>query len=403
MVCSSSVTIHLMLLLHVALSVTSVLISKASAWIYVRRTRFPRKCVFQNRVPPPTTTRFTWQPIEQKKQQMTLLQEKSSGDDSSSSESISLRRTRARFAGVSVSSTGFWAILQLGPDDFLSLQVTDDPLDTTAATSSQSLTLLQLLARVDMAGPLLPPDTLARMVVLTATRDDEDDGDDDKSKLSKVSSNNSTETLLQDIRESIRAAIFYRFNESTLPYGELNPWMRSRVPLPQCTLDELQITVQPDQEGNGKRLDFIFQCSVKDMGTVEVIPTEDILQQVCYYYRPKVSATFTSLALALRYQAPIVVLFQENNGNESVNFSSLRQIQARFPLYKTTTQLRQTTDRVQQNIERGFEVNQLQAALRIALEKNDMTAAQKIRAKLDLLDSLADLPVQPESDTDSMQ
>jgi hypothetical protein len=48
-------------------------------------------------------------------------------------------------------------------------------------------------------------------------------------------------------------------------------------------------------------------------------------------------------------------------------------------------------------------VNQLQAALRMALEREDFVAATKIRAALDEMDSLEDLPTQPESDTGSMQ
>jgi hypothetical protein len=72
-------------------------------------------------------------------------------------------------------------------------------------------------------------------------------------------------------------------------------------------------------------------------------------------------------------------------------------------MYTTVDRLQQTSSRVTANIEKSFQINQLQAALRIALEKGDAQAAVKIRAQLDIQDSMEDLPTQPESETDKME
>jgi hypothetical protein len=74
-----------------------------------------------------------------------------------------------------------------------------------------------------------------------------------------------------------------------------------------------------------------------------------------------------------------------------------------FPMYKTRHDLSQTTKRVHHNIERGFQVNKLQSALRLAMEKGDVAAMTKIRAALDQVDSMQELPVQAEQNLESME
>ena len=72
----------------------------------------------------------------------------------------------ASIAGVSVSEEGFWTIFSTDDDNsYVPIQVTDTTEDATAATSPQALTILQLLANVDMAGTILPPERLALIVV----------------------------------------------------------------------------------------------------------------------------------------------------------------------------------------------------------------------------------------------
>ena len=88
--------------------------------------------------------------------------------------------TRTSLDGVSLASNGFYAMLRcVSPaNKYLPLQVTDDPADATGvATSPESLTLIQLLSGVDMAGAILSPDILAKYIVLECERMlDDDDG-----------------------------------------------------------------------------------------------------------------------------------------------------------------------------------------------------------------------------------
>ena len=180
-------------------------------------------------------------------------------------------------------------------------------------------------------------------------------------------------------------------SSSAQTYSELHPWFRSRIRLPQCTLDEVVW-----DEGNK----FSYRVPVKYFGKLSLPqPSEQVLEQVCYQYHPNVSGTFVAVALALRYKAPIVLV------KETTEIPTLTEEELinRFPLYSSVDNIHQRSLRVAANIERGFKIHQLQAALRLALEKEDFAAAEKIRQKLDSLDSMDDLPVQPESDTSSMQ
>jgi len=355
-----------------------------------------------------------------------------SNDNSKNNDNDELRR-RARVAGVSVSSSGFWVVLQCGKNEFLPLQVTDDPTqDGASASSPQALTILQLLASVDMAGAILPPDLLARMTVLSCEELVAKDKDDEDSDPSLAASAGATD-VEREIVEEVQTKLFLFGNvttkgdgvetsSSTTSYSEQHefPWMRSRIPLPQVTLDEVFVEIgqgngdggscNPDLSRQPQR--YTLRCSAKHIGKVSFAPTESIVEQVSYEYRPGgVSMAFTAVALALRYKAPIVIVEKgEGGGGASPSPSSkatpvctLGQIEDKFPMYKTTSQLQQMTQRVHKNIERGFEVNQLQAALRLAREKGDDRAAAKIRVALDEMDSLSDLPTQPETDIGSMQ
>lgn len=278
-------------------------------------------------------------------------------------------RQRAAIAGVSVSPTGFFVMLQIATNQFVPLQVTDDLMDQRAATSPQALTVLQLLASVDMAGVLLPPDCLARIAVLACER-----------KNTGVTSCN--DDLIAYMQPQLRARNVTSFSEL-----QSVPWMRSRIALPLVTLNELTM----DDQG------MILDCSMRQISNtgLKVNLTEALVEQVAYEYHPRVSRAFAAIALALRYRAPIYLT--------TTKALSLAQVQQQFPFYRTTAELQTTTRRVQANIEKGFKVNKLQAALRIARERGDDLAAAKIRVALDELDSLSDLPVQEESDMSAME
>jgi hypothetical protein len=95
---------------------------------------------------------------------------------------------RAAFSGVAVSPTGFWVMSKVAPDQYWPVQVTavpntnvnsaanDRPATAATITSPEALTLLQLSAGVDMAGAILPPDILARIIIGVCDNDDNNNG-----------------------------------------------------------------------------------------------------------------------------------------------------------------------------------------------------------------------------------
>lgn len=346
-------------------------------------------------------------------------QRESIGSSSSVDKNRRQRRQwrRLQFAGVTVSPDGFRAVLRLN-DTHCSLPppVSDDVLDQSSASSPQALTLLQLLAGVDMAGPVLPPDALARIAVLSL-EEEEEEADRGQRTSPKDTENDDVAPgvtakaqvlrLVADRLRRLSGGVTGLTNAPT-SYGDLldcDPWLQARMSLPAATLDEVQLP--------SGILVCAFQMPSIGAGgktTVHVRLTESACERASYQYRPNgVSRTFAALALALRYRAPIVLVEggDDNDGSSEDSLPcpvvTLEEVRYRFPLYRTTGQLAQTTQRVTSNIETGLKVNQLQAALRKALELEDYAAATKIRAALDEMDSLKDLPTQPETDTDSMQ
>jgi hypothetical protein len=329
---------------------------------------------------------------------------------------VAAQRRRLQVAGVSVSSTGFYVILQANATHCFPLQVTDAAIDESSATSPQALTILQLLARVDMAGAILPPDTLAKIVVLTL----EEEIDQQREKLDD--GNTMQEAPLASttpVGSAVLDAVQERLNRleytNATTYSEVMeyPWLQSRVTLPTMTLDELIVSPQPSGSSSAAATvkGYTLVCSVKGLkvgSALSVELTESVCESVSYEYRPNgVSLAFVAVALALRYRSPVVLALTDVLDSEaalsSFKLLTLDEILEQFPLYRSAAQLQQSTERVTSNIEKGLKVNQLQAALRIALQKEDFAAATKIRRALDEMDSMSDLPTQAESDTDSMQ
>lgn len=280
-------------------------------------------------------------------------------------------------------------ILQTPPPHYLPLRVSDDIQDCDTATSAEALTILQLLTHIDMAGVVLPPETLATIVVLHCEQQQQQQASDMNIDYCVVA---------KDITTSVQQSIVtlhskLNVTDASASLSDQNPWIRSRVRLPRVTLDEVQ------WKGDDT---VVLQCRVSNT-TLAVSLTADILEDVCYRYRPSVAANFIGLALALRYKSPISVAASQSR--KTITYDTIASLQQRFPNYKELTDALQPADRSSVNIERGFEIHQLQAALSMARKRGDETAAAKIRAKLDALDgdSLSELPVQPDSDTSSME
>lgn len=296
---------------------------------------------------------------------------------SESIEGKSIRRLS--LSGVSVSSEGFWVFFQV-PASFkddkvqtLPLQVTSDPQDMVAATSAESLTLIQLISGVDMAGPILPPEVLGQTTALFCETLEDADGEEAVCK----------KQILEFMKDSLPK------NAPSL-YSECNIWQRSKVKLPKVSIDQVYLqTALSDKEG------WVYECSIPEIGKMDVRPSIDIFQEVSFAFNERVSPAFISVALALRYKAPISL---ENCGG-SLQLLDNVELQDKFPLFRTVESLKDQSTRVQRNIERGFEVHKLTGALRISMEKGDEEAVRTIRKELDRYDSMDELPTLG-SDTD---
>jgi hypothetical protein len=310
-------------------------------------------------------------------------QQRSSIEPTSSTSSL---RCRASLVGVSLSPTGFWAMLRVAPDGYyLPWQVTEDPLDANSATSPEALTMLQLLSGVDMAGAILPPDTLAKLILyhcesLVSASNRRFNSTNMFFFANHV--NNKHVTLAKKV-----LALCQKTTTTQSPPSSL---------VPKASLDEVQVTTRPDA---GPSLSLT--CTIRGLGSLTFCPSAQALQAVLYQYSPKTSLAFTCLALALRYQAPITVsgIPPPPPSSSSIMSSpssslllTLPALQERFPMYATAMTLQQSSHRVQHNIVRGFEIHKLTGALKIATRKGDVEAATKIRQALDKYDSMDKLP-----------
>jgi hypothetical protein len=269
---------------------------------------------------------------------------------------------RVSIQGVTISPNGFQVLLQTKSGHFPIL-VTNDPQDAFAATSPEALTLIQLLSGVDMAGAILPPDVLARILVQHAE---------------------ATPLCCPKLVDLVQASL----PDNVESYTTASPWMQNKISLPTVTLDQLSLIVTPDG------LQFRLECRVLSsefQQTLTVRPSQDSIEHVCYQYEQATSEAFVCLALALRYKAPIV-LQQGGSSTRTTEFLDPKKLQQVFPQMTTVSNLQQQSTRVIRSIERGFEYHKWTGALTIALERGDTKAAAGIQAKLDEMDSLKDLP-----------
>jgi len=383
------------------------------------------------------------------------------GDSTTRAESTPQQhqQVRAQISGVSVSvESGFWVMLQFNNPNNANRKnikdnngiiwpchVTNQPMmDRTAATSGQALTLVQLLSRVDMAGVILPPTVLAQLIAV-ALEDlmyDSCNDDDDTTTRDTASLDAPWQCQLLENMQSQMKALYGTSssqddedNDDDYFYADASVWIRSRVRLPTCTLDqvhfdlssssstttphiELDVAVRGVENDNNNNH---YRCTLPN-----VLSESTVSSVLLEEYTPHVSRNFLALALALRYKAPILVTLPmttttpETTSTDTVTnentpttttpqpmafYRSEDDLKAAFPLYTTVQNLQKSSNRVEQNIERSFEIHQLQAAFKIARQKQDFKAMAKIQEKLDDLDQAAikELPVQPESDMDCMQ
>jgi hypothetical protein len=267
--------------------------------------------------------------------------------------------------------------------------MTRDPMDSYAATSPESLTILQLLSGVDMAGAMLPPETLSKLVVYACEL---------------VPDPIFCSAAQRDVLEYVQQSLQKMNDQQSSSYAEAHPWMQSRVKLPQVTLDQLTLVYNTENDKWTCRL----ECAVKGLLgnknagssssthlTMDLTP--EIVQPVAYNYDSETSALFTSIALALRYKAPIVL--ENKNAHAAPIIPTNIDLDQDFPQRTTVSKLQQQSTRVVANIERGFEIHKLTGALQIAMRLGDQGAVARIRAKLDEYDSMDELPTIRKADT----
>ena len=310
----------------------------------------------------------------------------------------------------------------------LPLKMTNDPADAYAATSPESLTLCQLLSGVDMAGAILPPELLGRIVrchieeKLDSLYDDDDDEDDEPENA-----------VFTPVLSPIEIKIWEYLNNQEALLREQNLFgppqtVRSsspQIPMPQITLDQLTLVPPPtpprsskeSQQGSSSPSSMWqckLECALPEWKERIVVGVKaDLLASLAYNYDPEASPLFTCIALALRYKAPIVLeqQQQQHSAAEAITtpaqdneadlqqkqeqqyyWSSRDDLDRNFPQRKTLEDLQEQSKRVTHNIETGFEIHKLTGALQIAMRLGDAKAAEKIRAKLDEYDSMEDLP-----------
>ena len=325
---------------------------------------------------------------------------------------------RLGLTGVSVSGGGFavlWGLANAkGEKVFWPWYVTTPQAgDKKAVTSAQALTLCQLIAGIDLAGSRLPADLLAQVTVLSC---EQDAGLSDRISTAADPNNNggTAERLVQDIQRQVQSIQRQWFPKEAakaskpLSYTDALGWIRARVRLPVCTLD--QIIVEPNTDSDG-RFQVSLHVQVRGYGRLVVEHvTDQVLSDALeplyddYTFSDETRRAFLTTALSLRYKAPVLL---EHDGDatdpeEDKNLFVKDATQA-FPLYTTVAKVQTPSDRVVSHIERSWEVHQLQAAYQIAIKKKDMKAVAKIRAKLDEMEEMSELPVQADSELDSMQ
>ncbi|KAL9184938.1 hypothetical protein ACHAXT_002715 [Thalassiosira profunda] len=289
----------------------------------------------------------------------------------------------AEVAGVSVSPKGFLAVLQStanikGEQSTVAFPVLltsagnpptsdkndqtinatlpelfRDNADQTSVTSPEALTFLQLLNGVDMATPILPPDTLSLICVWYAFLSEEYNlgggGDalvvedelglsDSRGEDATIDDRGEDESgeALEYIRAMVRTSMPPKKDGSYYPsYMEASPWQRSKIQLPRAwlhgvRLEEVDVSSELDMSAEIGRVpvQFVLECSVDDgtkrlevpllampaSGEETAMPpplqqqlefSNDILQELSLNFNGEASAAFMSLALFHRYNKSV--------------------------------------------------------------------------------------------------
>ena len=325
---------------------------------------------------------------------------------------------RVGIVGVSVSPKGFHILLQTPTSGILPLAITNSPQDSVRTTTPESLTIMQLLNGIDMAGPILPPELLAKLAVEYC-----------ESITTTTTTTSTTAAAAAASKSSIQQLIVEYVQQNipkdcpTTTFTDSSMYYKNRIGLPQITLDQLTVTITDDgdDDGGDTNIQCLLECAVpktilqpnnnnnnnnkknNQISTSLTIPiTSKLIETNSYQYEPDVSLLFTSIALALRYKAPIVLrtsTSNKNNNNHDNNdnskfmyYRTRDELVKDFPSYLGLDAIQEQNNRITTNIEQSYKIHQLTSALQIAIKLNDQKAVEKIRSKLDEYDSMDGLP-----------
>lgn len=218
----------------------------------------------------------------------------------------------------------------------------------------------------------------------------------------------------------------------------------SLIPVPfkftlECRVDgDKALDIHLYSESSLMKMIFNDETTLKDFRR-----SENILHDVCYNHDKETSAAFLALSLALRYRCPVVMTsraldaisnIQEtmchmkivNRGPnsdsdplsvcitqpteiETENIVSERDddtlIRSVLPQWKSIYALQTQSQRVVENIEQGFKIQQLERVKDLALEKGDYLAAERIQMEIDRLlqksDNVHDIDTDSDENTEN--
>jgi hypothetical protein len=260
---------------------------------------------------------------------------------------------RVYVAGVAISLNGLYAFLETS-SGYFPVQVTDD---TSATNSPAALLLLQLLAGIDMATPLFPPELLSQLVVSYV-----------------MQGGSATCEVAKHIRMSILEQEQHQLqddvDESMDDYND-NWSLTSDIQLPICSLDEVTY------DGSTWKWSVRVHEAQKSLVVVVADNDDNTLEHL---YAPNTAAA-VSIALALRYRAPIRMT---QTLSSSLVLTTL-QVHQQFPMFRSSSDLLGQSNNVSEMVQHAYQLTRLQAALRVAKQKGDGKAEQSIRKQIETL------------------
>lgn len=331
-----------------------------------------------------------------------------SEDNDENKSDMKNRIYRLDFHGVSVSSKGFVSLLSLPLSTnnidptrqitILPIEISSNKEDEFSASSLEALTFVQLLSGIDVASEgSLSVQTLQRIAAFYAS----------SPSLEEDQFYNHNKDAVTIMREVFKDE----------DYWNATTWSKSRVNYPKVGLDELQISSIPSSP-ESHNLQFELKCRVKDKPLTIVLTNNIVRQYGKFFSLPSLPTqtsseknvqnkefdslnAFLSLSLALRYKSPVTLssidslldtfvyqIKEKNKANpmpktdEEEEQLKLTLLERRYPKWKSVTSLSLQSSMTQKTVEKGFEVHRLEGALKIALERNDLKAAEKIKQKM---------------------